>query len=259
MPKNSDTLASTTENNTCHCERSEANSLVPEIASQKINHSIIKRAVIFVNGTLADADAVNQRLRPDDWLVAADGGLNVMKSIGLHPHLLIGDLDSVNPSDVIELQSAGVEIRKYPVEKDETDLELALLVAASAGYKSIWLVAALGGRLDQTLANINLLLLPELADRDVRLFDGMEEVFLIRDKVTIHGQPGEIVSLIPLQWPVTGITTRGLKYPLKGETLYPERSRGISNCLQGKTARVQVESGGLLCIHTHKRPESPRN
>jgi len=217
------------------------------------------RAVIFVNGVLVDADSVKQRLRPDDWLVAADGGLNVMKSIGLRPHLLIGDLDSVSLLDVEELLSAGVKIRKYPVEKDETDLELALLATAAAGYKSIWLVAALGGRLDQTLANINLLLLPELADRDVRLFDGMEEVFLIRNQVTIHGHPREIVSLIPLQGPVTGITTRGLQYPLKGETLYPERSRGISNRLQGKTARVQVESGILLCIHTHKNPENPRN
>ena len=174
-----------------------------------------------------------------------------MQTIDLRPHLLIGDLDSVSLSDVSELQAAGVEIRQYPVEKDETDLELALLAAVSAGYKSIWLVAALGGRLDQTLANINLLLLPELADRDVRLFDGMEEVFLIRDQVTIHGQPGEIVSLIPLQGPVAGITTRGLQYPLKAETLYPERSRGISNRLLGKIARVQVESGTLLCIHTH--------
>ena len=85
----------------------------------------------------------------------------------------------------------------------------------AGGYNPSGLVAALGGRLDQTLANINLLLLPELADRDVRLFDGIEEVFLIRDQVTIHGQPGEIVSLIPLQGPVTGITTRGLQYPLR--------------------------------------------
>ena len=72
-------------------------------------------------------NSVKQHLRPDDWLIAADGGLNVMKSIGLLPHLLIGDLDSVSLSDVGELQAAGVEIRQYPVEKDETDLELALL------------------------------------------------------------------------------------------------------------------------------------
>jgi thiamine pyrophosphokinase len=189
------------------------------------------RAVIFVNGVLADADSVKQHLRPDDWLVAADGGLHILQTLGLRPYLLIGDLDSVSLSDVSELQAAGVEIRKYPAEKDETDLELALLAAAAAGYQSIWLVAALGGRLDQTMVNINLLLLPELADRDVRLFDGIEEVFLIRNSTVIHGHPGEIVSLIPLQGPVTGITTRGLKYPLKGKTLYPERSRGISNRL----------------------------
>jgi len=211
----------------------------------------IKRAVIFVNGELVDPHAVRARIRPYDFFIAVDGGLKIMKILGLHPDLLIGDLDSVNLSDVTELNPDMVEILQYPPEKDETDLELALLEAARSGFHAIWLVAALGGRLDQTLSNLNLLLLPELAERDVRLYDGKEEVFLIRDHATLHGQPGEIISLIPLQGRVTGITTRGLQYPLKDETLYPERSRGISNHLLGKTARVQVESGVLLCIHTH--------
>lgn len=210
-----------------------------------------KRAVIFVNGLLADGNAVRRELRNTDTLIAADGGLHVLQSLGLSPHLLIGDLDSVTPVEEAELQAAGVEIRRYPVEKDETDLELALLAAAQGGFQSIWLVAALGGRLDQTLANLGLLLLPELAGREVRLFDGREEVFLIRREGIIRGRPGEAVSLLPLLGPASGITTEGLQYPLKGETLFPERSRGISNRLLGDTAHVQVDHGLLLCIHTH--------
>jgi len=210
-----------------------------------------KRAVIFVNGLLADGEAVRRELHSTDTLIAADGGLHVLQFLGLSPNLLIGDLDSVTPAEVMDLQAAGAEIRRYPVEKDETDLELALLAAEQGGFQSIWLVAALGGRLDQTLANLGLLLLPELDGLEVRLYDGREEVFLIRDGRTIHGRPGDVVSLLPVLGPAAGITTRGLQYPLKGETLYPERSRGISNRMLGDTARVQVDHGVLLCIHTY--------
>lgn len=212
-----------------------------------------KRAVIFVNGILVEPEAVMRRLLPQDFLIAADGGLQVMHTLGLQPRLLIGDLDSVSPAEVEAVRAAGGVLRSYPVEKDETDLELALLAAAAGGFAVIWLVAALGGRLDQTLANINLLLLPELSGRQIFLFDGREEVFLIRDVAEIHGQPGEVVSLLPLNGPAAGITTHGLQFPLRGETLFPERSRGISNRLRGSSARVELESGVLLCIHTHAK------
>lgn len=209
-----------------------------------------KRAVIFVNGLLADGAAVLAEVRSSDTLIAADGGLHILLSLGLMPDLLLGDLDSINPAELAEMQAAGVDIRRYPPEKDETDLELALLVAVEAGFRSIWLVAALGGRLDQTLANLFLLMLPQLSGLQVRLFDGREEVCLVRRQAEIHGEPGEIVSLLPLNGPAIGVTTDGLLYPLRGETLYPQHSRGISNRLVADTARVQVETGLLLCIHT---------
>ena len=216
-----------------------------------------QRAVLFVNGELADGKVVIQAVRKDDYLIAVDGGLRVLLSLGLFPNLLIGDLDSISPAEVERIQQIGVEIRPFPPEKNETDLELALLAAAAADYQSIWLVAALGGRLDQTLANLHLLLLPELTGRDVRLFDGQVEVFLIRDDAVIHGQPGDTLSLIAFQGPATGITTHGLYYPLTDETLFPERSRGISNRMLANMARVTIETGVLLCIHTHDYLDQP--
>ena len=123
-----------------------------------------KRALIFVNGSLPDPQKVRFLLEPDDWLVAVDGGWYYLKALGLRPHLLIGDLDSVAAEDVAALEAQGVEIRRFPVHKDETDLELALLAVRAAGVTTLRVAAALGGRLDQTLANLFLLLLPELED-----------------------------------------------------------------------------------------------
>jgi len=210
-----------------------------------------RRALIFANGELAVPPAIAEMIRPDDLLVAADGGLRHLSRLGLRPNWLVGDLDSVSPEEVESLQGAGVRILRYPVDKDETDLELALQAVITAGYTSIRVIAALGGRLDQTLGNLFLLQLPGLADRDVRLDDGHEEVLLVRQQVELTGQTGDTLSLLPLGGPASGIWTEGLRYPLHGETLYPERTRGISNVFLGDLVRVRLEQGMLLCIHMY--------
>ncbi len=211
-----------------------------------------KRTVIFVNGRLRSAQRLAALLRPDDWRIAADGGLRHLRRLNLAPHLLIGDLDSVTEEDVQWAASLGAEVRRYPREKDETDLELALRAAVQGGSREILLAAALGGRLDQTLGNLFLLMRPELDGLDVRLEDGHEEVFLIRGPVELHGRKGDVVSLLPLNGPAEGVTTRDLQYPLRAETLYPDGTRGISNVMLGSTAGVALSAGLLLCIHTRK-------
>jgi thiamine pyrophosphokinase len=213
---------------------------------------INNRAVIFVNGVLPEPKAVLSLIHPGDLLIAADGGLRHIKRLGLTPHVLIGDLDSVSPQDILALQNSAVQVERYPVDKNETDLELALLYACRHKCQHIVLIGALGGRLDQTLGNISLLLLPELAGLDVRLDDGIEEVFFIRTSAALDGQPGDTVSLLPWNGPVQGVTTHHMRYPLFAETLYPEHTRGISNVIEDLPASVQISSGLLLCIHTRK-------
>jgi thiamine pyrophosphokinase len=211
------------------------------------------RAVIFANGERANLEALRAWLRPDDLLIAADGGLRFLRALDRSPDLVIGDLDSLAEGELARLRQAGVEVRQYPVHKDETDLELALAAAMQSGADEIWVAAALGGRLDMTLANIFLLMLPELAGAAVGLEDGFESVFLIRPDRPgqVRGQPGQRLSLLPLNGPARGVRTEGLEYPLKGETLWPERSRGVSNRLAAGAARITLEEGVLLCIHTH--------
>lgn len=212
-----------------------------------------KRALIFANGERANLEILRAWVRPDDLLIAADGGLRFLRALGLPPGLVIGDLDSLAEGEIEQLRQAGVAVRQHPVHKDETDLELALQAALAAGARQIWVVAALGGRLDMILANIFLLMLPELSGVDARLEDGYDTVFLIRPgrPGEVQGQPGERLSLLPLNGPAHGVHTQGLEYPLNRETLWPERSRGISNRLQAPLARITLDDGLLLCIHTH--------
>lgn len=208
-----------------------------------------KRAILFVNGDLPSPQVFRARLRPDDVLIAVDGGLRYITTFDLEPDLIIGDLDSADPAEVARLQSQGVEIRRLPTHKDETDLEQALAAAQEMGVNTIWIAAAIGNRIDQTLGNIFLITDPKLSSLNVRLVDGRREMFLIRDHATISGQPGQTVSLIPLQGKVEGVKTHNLAYPLNNEILYPYKTRGISNVMQSETAAVSIRNGLLLCIH----------
>jgi thiamine pyrophosphokinase len=213
-------------------------------------------AVIFANGQVTDLTAVRSLLQPDDVLIAADGGLRYLFELGLLPSLLIGDLDSADPDEVARAAGAGVRIERHPIDKDETDLELAILRAAEEGYLRILIVGALGGRLDQTLANLALLSDPRFAHIDLHLDDGVEEAFLIRAQAAIAGSPGDRVSLLPVQGDAAGVTTQALAYPLSAETLYPYRTRGISNRMLADQAQVSLTAGLLLCIHTRLNGET---
>lgn len=208
-----------------------------------------KHALVFANGELINPVAALGMAARADMLIAADGGLSHMQALDLTPDLLIGDLDSVTPDQINWAQTKGARVLRFPTDKDETDLELALYEAVQSGCKRITITAALGGRFDQTLSNIYLLNLPVLAGIDARIDDGRQEIILVRRATEVTGDPGDIVSLLPLSPIVRGITTRGLKYPLADESLIFYRSRGLSNEMLTGEARVEVQDGILLCVH----------
>ncbi|MCE9645621.1 MAG: thiamine diphosphokinase [Chloroflexi bacterium] len=211
---------------------------------------LIKRAVIFANGHLPDLDSARALLAEDDFVIAADGGARHALAIGRTPDLVVGDLDSITRETQKKLEQDGVEIIRFSRDKNETDLELAIQHALKLNLRKILIVAALGERLDQTLGNLSLMTDPKLSDLDLRLDDGAEEVFFCRDQARVCGRSGDVVSLIPWQGDVTGVLTSGLKWPLAEETLYANKTRGISNEMIAEIAEVRINSGLLLVVHT---------
>jgi thiamine pyrophosphokinase len=212
----------------------------------------MSRILIFANGILPDIHKAGALIRPDDLIICADGGTRHAFALGVRPAFVIGDLDSIGDEDRRMAERAGTKIIKYSREKDETDLELAINHAVELKASSIIIIAALGERLDQTLGNIALLSDPRLAALDIKLDDGLEEAFFCRRQCDLHGRSGDLVSLIPWGSAVEGIRTEGLKWPLHDETLYPDKTRGISNELLDADANITLGAGLLLVIHRRR-------
>jgi thiamine pyrophosphokinase len=214
----------------------------------------LQRVVIIANGIPPEEATVCRWLRPDDdstrvRLICADGGARAALALGLTPEVVVGDLDSLDETMQARLKAMGCRFVVYPASKDWTDLELALKLAVQEGAAEIIILGALGGRLDQELANILLLLLHELQDIPTRIVDDRQEMFVARDRAEIVGQSGDVVSLIPLGGDAEGITTSGLLYPLQDEPLLSGPARGVSNVMIEPVAHVTLRGGTLLIVH----------
>jgi thiamine pyrophosphokinase len=210
------------------------------------------RAIIFANGEFSAPHYVRSLLKPDDYIISVNGGTHHTLSIGVMPHVIIGDLDSLLPAEKARVEAANIQIISFPARKDETDLELALRHAVDKDATEIVIVAALGGRLDQSLANVFLLTLPELKGRNVCIVEGNQRAFLIRDEAYLTGKPGDTVSILPIGGAAHGISNDGLEWPLHEATLPIGSTRGMSNVFLGEQAYIKVRDGILLCVVTRK-------
>ncbi len=209
-----------------------------------------QRVVVVLNGQLEDSLRLRELLDEADLIIAADGGGSQLAALGYTPSLVVGDMDSIDPKVLHQLEQSGARIERHPAEKDETDAELALAAAAKGAPDEIIVLGALGGRIDHALANLSLLTMPELAGTPTRIEDRRSSIRLVARSARIRGEPGAIISLIPWGGDAQGVRTRGLKYKLRGETLPFGPSRGVSNVLMDREAAVSLESGHLLLIQT---------
>jgi thiamine pyrophosphokinase len=214
------------------------------------------RAIVIANGHIGNLEISRVQTWLYDLVICADGGAQHALTLGLAPDVVVGDLDSLDGDLRARLEDEGCQVLVHPPRKDETDLELALRYAIDHGVDEILILGALGGRIDQALANILLLALPELEGIKTHIVAGDQEMFLIRGQAFIEGQVGDTVSLLPIAGDVTGITAEGLEYPLQHGTLKFGPTLGISNVLTAPVAWVQVEQGLLLCVHISSRKEN---
>jgi thiamine pyrophosphokinase len=221
------------------------------------------QAIVLADGEVGSRSAIDLAwpgwLATDPYVVAADGGARHAMTLGLHIDRWVGDGDSLGEAGIAALEAAGIPVERAPVDKDESDTELAVVAALTRRPTAIAILGALGGaRLDHALANLALLAMPELHAIDVRLVAADARVRLLSAPSTdgspvrleLTGRPADLVSLLPVGADATGVTTTGLQYPLDDEALLAGRSRGLSNRRTAETATVTLAAGRLLIVET---------
>lgn len=184
------------------------------------------------------------RSRPQDgdYVIAADGGWNACRNAGIVPDLLLGDFDSLDT--VPDFHT----VERVPVEKDDTDMMLAIKRGLALGHRAFHLYGGMGGRrTDHTVANLQALLY--LAARDARgwLYGDGEVYTAIRNgSVVLPAQERGILSVFCLGGDAAGVTIRGAQYELENAVLTADFPLGVSNHFVGKEIEVSVRSGSLL-------------
>lgn len=224
--------------------------------------------IFLVAGSPVTQKPVGLAPGPAELVIAADYGAHHALAWGWPIHLLIGDLDSLPPAELLALQALDVPTLTAPAAKDETDLELALLHALAAGASELVICAALGGRADHMLANVLLLARPELAGIPTVLAEGCQTMRLLRGSdassgeiahLALAGAPGDLLTLLPLAGDAHGVSTAGLRYGLADETLCFGYARGVSNEFTAEVAQVWLRAGLLLVIHIRQTVERARH
>lgn len=210
-------------------------------------------AVVVANGPLPDG--VGERLLTDaraaDLLIGVDGGARHLRALGLRPHVITGDFDSLSESERATFAAEGVALVPTP-DQDYTDLDKALTYTiAERGARRVRIYAATGGRLDH-LYSVLSALVKHGRQADVRLVDDVGETWRARSTDVLSGPtlPGRTLSLMALG-PVTGITLSGVRWPLSDDTLAPGVRDGTLNEVTADTVTLSVGSGALLVLLHH--------
>ncbi len=204
------------------------------------------KALIIANGNIKNPEHLLKLISRADLVICADGGTNHLEKIKIVPHIIIGDLDSINTYGKTLIKKNIVKLIQYPGNKDATDTELAALYAVEQGAFDITFTGVTGTRLDHTLANI--FLLKQMADINIksRIIDDNNKIFLVQDKTIIKKNKDSFISLLPLTAKVEGITTTGLEYELNNAEMQFGISLGISNRFKEDTATVSIKKGILI-------------
>lgn len=223
-------------------------------------------AVIVAAGIVDESALARLSVAPSDGsrprIIAADGGAARCLAAGLRPDVVVGDLDSLPEKAEQLLRAEGVEVRRASRDKDESDLELCLLLTRELGMRHVTVLGAMGlVRPEHTLANLLLLADPRFSHLGLVLEGHGSRTWRIGEadgpgEAVIEGQAGDLVSLLPLDPRVEGVRTAGLRFPLDDQDLALGPARGLSNELHADRGRVTTRRGRLVIVHTDRDVES---
>lgn len=203
----------------------------------------VGKGICYIVGARPLEPELIPRLEGGDLLIAADKGYATLRQMGITPDLVVGDFDSLGGVP------DGPAVIRLPQIKDETDMGFALNYALDLGHTRFVLLGGLGGRLDHTIANIQLLAcLNNHKARGILAGDGQAATVITNDSMSFSDAMCGFCSVFALSNTARGVTLEGLKYPLEDETLTNRFPLGVSNEFLGLPARVAVEEGTLLLI-----------
>lgn len=204
-------------------------------------------ALIIAGGNSVKPDLA-ARLDVPDWVVAADSGLDQAYRLGISPDLVIGDMDSVTPAALARAEASGVSIDRHPVDKDASDLELAIDAVTAAGYGRATIIGGTGGRISHTFANALLLLKERAIVLDWRTSRATVTALRTGESGRYNTEDGALLSILPVGGTADCLST-GLRWPLDDIVLDAGSTRGISNEIATSSATVSVIRGHVLTIH----------
>lgn len=208
----------------------------------------MSKTVLVLAGGETPTPHVLAALPPAAMCIAADSGLDHARAAGLVPDLAVGDFDSVSPEALGWAREQGIPLEQHPAAKNQTDLELALDHAVAAGADRVVLAAFGGGRFDHLMANVAVIASPRYAEVAIDGLVGTARVSVLHRRRRLDGRADEVLSLLPMHGAARGVTTDGLLYPLRAETLPAGSSRGVSNVFLGSEATVSLDDGTLLAV-----------
>lgn len=206
---------------------------------------------IVLNGEVENYTRIKDIITKEDYdyIICADGGANHTYNMGITPDYIIGDLDSVDEKLVSYYKNNGVKFEKFPAKKDETDTELCIYLARDLKATRIDFIAALGGRIDHTITNINLLYYLKEMDIIPRIISEKEEMYIaVNEEITISGNVGDVVSVIAINGDADGVTLKNLEYPLNNYYMKYGVPIGMSNVMLSNECKVKVKKGNLIII-----------
>ena len=207
------------------------------------------KCLIMANGEYGSLDWYRGQTERFDRVIGVDGGASRAIRLGIVPHWVIGDLDSLSVADKDALEEQGAVFCIYPPEKDYTDTQLALELAQKEGAGEIILWGGTGDRLDHTLSN--LFSAARMAEQGIaiRFENPRVTIYLAHDRLVVPGQAGDTVSLIVLGDRAEGVTLQGFRYPLHNAALDGHWLCTLSNVIAEPNPSIQVASGVLAVFH----------
>lgn len=217
------------------------------------------QAVVALAGEIHDSPLVRSALDSAGLIVAADSGANRLRALGILPHVVIGDLDSLKGDDLFNLKAVGVEFEAHPDPEQRTDGDVAIEYALKRGATQIIVVGLFGGpRYDHEVANLYLLTHPSLRQIPTWAVDGWTALTVLNgdgiSQAHFHGEIGDYVTITAVSETVEGIVTVGLKWPLSNGTFTRGLNEGTSNELINDRAMIQIATGTAFASH-HFRSE----